>query len=35
LKPNPSGQTCLQVMIVRTDGAFSLMEEASIGCTGP
>jgi serine/threonine protein kinase len=35
VKPNPSGQTCLQVMIVRTDGAFSPMEEASIGCTGP
>ena len=35
VKPNPSGQTCLQVMIVRSDGAFSPMEEASIGCTGP
>ncbi|TQJ69991.1 serine/threonine protein kinase [Arthrobacter sp. SLBN-100] len=33
--PNPSGQTCLQVMIVRSDGAFSPLEEASIGCTGP
>ncbi|MET1088761.1 MAG: protein kinase [Arthrobacter sp.] len=35
VKPNPSGQTCLQVMIVRTDGAFSPMEQASIACTGP
>lgn len=33
--PNPSGQTCVQVMIVRSDGAFSPMEEASIACTGP
>ncbi|VXC62729.1 Kinase domain protein [Arthrobacter sp. 9AX] len=35
VKPNPSGQTCVQVMIVRTDGAFSPMEQASIACTGP
>ncbi|MFF1253955.1 serine/threonine-protein kinase [Pseudarthrobacter sp. NPDC058329] len=34
VKPNPSGETCIQVMIVRSDGAFSPMEEASIGCTG-
>ena len=33
--PNPSGQTCVQVMIVRTDGAFSPMEAPSIACTGP
>ncbi|WP_427115303.1 serine/threonine-protein kinase [Pseudarthrobacter scleromae] len=31
---NPSGETCIQVMIVRSDGAFSPMEESSIGCTG-
>jgi serine/threonine protein kinase len=35
VKPNPSGQTCIQVMIVRSDGAFSPMEEASIACTNP
>jgi serine/threonine protein kinase len=35
VKPNPSGQTCVQVMIVRTDGAFSPLEQASIACTGP
>jgi hypothetical protein len=35
VKANPSGQTCVQVMIVRSDGAFSPMEEASIACTGP
>ncbi|MBX7442704.1 MULTISPECIES: serine/threonine-protein kinase [unclassified Arthrobacter] len=35
VKPNPSGQTCVQVMIVRSDGAFSPMEAASIACTGP
>jgi hypothetical protein len=34
VKPNPSGETCIQVMIVRSDGAFSPMEEGSIGCTG-
>ena len=34
IRPNPSGQTCIQVMIVRTDGAFSPMEEGSIACTG-
>ncbi|PNI07378.1 serine/threonine protein kinase [Arthrobacter sp. AFG7.2] len=32
---NPSGETCIQVMIVRSDGAFSPMEESSIACTGP
>ncbi|TLM85241.1 serine/threonine-protein kinase [Pseudarthrobacter sp. NamE5] len=31
---NPSGETCIQVMIVRSDGAFSPMEEGSIACTG-
>ncbi|NUP59825.1 MAG: serine/threonine protein kinase, partial [Pseudarthrobacter sp.] len=35
VKANPSGQTCVQVMIVRSDGAFSPMEAASIACTGP
>ncbi|MHC6591130.1 serine/threonine-protein kinase [Arthrobacter sp. C152] len=35
VKPNPSGQTCVQVMIVRSDGAFSPMEAPSIACTGP
>jgi hypothetical protein len=35
LKPNPSGQTCIQVMIVRSDGAFSPLEQASIACIGP
>jgi serine/threonine protein kinase len=34
VKPNPSGETCIQVMIVRSDGAFSPMEQSSIGCTG-
>ena len=34
LRPNPSGQTCIQVMIVRTDGAFSPMESGSIACVG-
>jgi len=34
IRPNPDGQTCIQVMIVRTDGAFSPMEEGSIACTG-
>ena len=33
--PNPNGQTCVQAMIVRSDGAFSPMEEDSIACTGP
>jgi hypothetical protein len=32
---NPSGETCIQVMIVRSDGAFSPLEEGSIACTGP
>ncbi|MFJ6156354.1 serine/threonine-protein kinase [Pseudarthrobacter sp. NPDC092184] len=31
---NPSGETCIQVMIVRSDGAFSPLEEGSIACTG-
>ena len=31
---NPSGPTCVQVMIVRTDGAFSPLEEQSIACVG-
>lgn len=31
---NPSGETCVQVMIVRSDGAFSPLEEGSIACTG-
>lgn len=31
---NPSGQTCIQVMIVRSDGAFSPLEEGSIACAG-
>ncbi|MGX5715704.1 serine/threonine-protein kinase [Arthrobacter sp. MAHUQ-56] len=35
VKANPSGQTCIQVMIVRSDGAFSPMEAASIACAGP
>jgi serine/threonine protein kinase len=35
VKPNPSGETCIQVMIVRSDGAFSPMEKDSIACTGP
>ncbi|ADX72479.1 serine/threonine protein kinase [Pseudarthrobacter phenanthrenivorans] len=34
VKPNPSGETCIQVMIVRSDGAFSPLEEGSIACTG-
>ncbi|HSU47959.1 MAG TPA: protein kinase [Arthrobacter sp.] len=34
LRPNPTGQTCIQVMIVRTDGAFSPMEAGSIACIG-
>ena len=34
IRPNPTGQTCIQVMIVRSDGAFSPMEENSIACTG-
>ncbi|MDQ1052549.1 serine/threonine-protein kinase PknK [Arthrobacter sp. SORGH_AS 212] len=34
VKANPSGQTCVQVMIVRTDGAFSPLEQGSIACTG-
>lgn len=34
VKSNPAGETCIQVMIVRSDGAFSPMEEGSIGCTG-
>ncbi|TNB73767.1 serine/threonine protein kinase [Arthrobacter sp. BB-1] len=31
---NPSGETCIQVMIVRSDGAFSPLEEGSIACAG-
>ncbi|HEU4668401.1 MAG TPA: serine/threonine-protein kinase [Arthrobacter sp.] len=31
---NPSGPTCIQVMIVRSDGAFSPLEEGSIACAG-
>lgn len=34
MRPNPTGQTCIQVMIVRSDGAFSPMEENSVACTG-
>ncbi|MFC4395847.1 MULTISPECIES: serine/threonine protein kinase [Micrococcaceae] len=34
MRPSPTGQTCIQVMIVRSDGAFSPMEENSIACTG-
>ncbi|MDQ0665131.1 serine/threonine-protein kinase PknK [Arthrobacter ulcerisalmonis] len=34
LRSNPSGQTCVQVMIVRSDGAFSPLESGSIACTG-
>ncbi|MDQ0769955.1 serine/threonine-protein kinase PknK [Pseudarthrobacter defluvii] len=34
VRPNPTGQTCIQVMIVRSDGAFSPMEANSIACTG-
>ncbi|MBT2565666.1 protein kinase [Arthrobacter sp. ISL-85] len=34
VRPNPTGQTCIQVMIVRTDGAFSPMEPGSIACVG-
>ncbi|MBT2247091.1 protein kinase [Arthrobacter sp. BHU FT2] len=34
VKASPSGQTCLQVMIVRSDGAFSPLEQGSIACTG-
>ncbi|MEW1812700.1 serine/threonine-protein kinase [Pseudarthrobacter phenanthrenivorans] len=33
VRANPTGQTCIQVMIVRADGAFSPMEEGSIACT--
>jgi serine/threonine protein kinase len=34
VRPNPTGQTCIQVMIVRTDGAFSPLASGSIACTG-
>lgn len=34
LTANPSGETCIQVMIVRSDGAFSPLEEGSIACAG-
>ena len=34
VKTNPSGETCVQVMIVRSDGAFSPLEAGSIACTG-
>lgn len=30
--PNPAGETCIQVMIVRSDGASSPMEQDSIAC---
>ncbi|MDI3193384.1 serine/threonine-protein kinase [Pseudarthrobacter sp. AL07] len=30
---NPTESTCIQVMIVRSDGAFSPLEEDSIACT--
>lgn len=30
--PNPAGDTCIQVMIVRSDGASSPMEQDSIAC---
>ncbi|NUT72919.1 serine/threonine-protein kinase [Pseudarthrobacter sp. C4D7] len=32
LRPNPTGQTCIQVMIVRADGAFSPLGSDSIAC---
>ena len=32
VEPNPSGETCIQVMMVRADGASSPMEQPSIGC---
>ncbi|HET8880319.1 MAG TPA: serine/threonine-protein kinase [Arthrobacter sp.] len=32
VKPNPAGETCIQVMIVRADGSSSPMEQPSIGC---
>jgi serine/threonine protein kinase len=34
VKPRPEGQTCIQVMIVRSDGASSPMEQDSIACAG-
>lgn len=34
VRANPTGQTCIQVMIVRADGAFSPLEEGSIACAG-
>ena len=34
VKPRPEGQTCIQVMIVRSDGASSHMEQDSIACAG-
>ncbi|KRE77428.1 serine/threonine-protein kinase [Arthrobacter sp. Soil763] len=34
VKPNPTGETCIQVMIVRSDGASSPLEQDSIGCAG-
>ncbi len=35
LKPNPAGETCIQVMIVRSDGGASPLEQDSIACAGP
>jgi serine/threonine protein kinase len=32
VEPNPAGETCIQVMIVRSDGASSPMEQDSIAC---
>ncbi|MDQ0757082.1 serine/threonine-protein kinase [Arthrobacter sp. B3I4] len=32
VQPNPAGETCIQVMIVRADGASSPMEQSSIAC---
>jgi serine/threonine protein kinase len=33
--PNPTGETCIQVIIVRSDGLSSPMEQDSIGCARP
>jgi hypothetical protein len=35
MKPNPSGETCIQVMLVRSDGSFSPLEKDSIACARP
>lgn len=32
VEPNPAGETCIQVMIVRADGSSSPMEQGSIAC---